>query len=163
MLHRLELAHRIQNRVHRCLHADRNRDGRHHILKIVAAEQLEFIRADQFRLFALFLAADDTVLQVIAVLKELRAREKDHLRLQVLPLSEGAQHLVVVIQHNKIIRSLVGTDVLLDANVVLHAVMAVQVIRRDIRNRRDMRAEVNDGLKLEARCLEHRDRLLRGL
>ena len=81
MLHRLKLAHRIQNRIHRRLHADRNRNGRHHVLKVVAAEQLEFIRTDQFRLFALFFAADDTVLQIIAVLEQLRAREKDHLRL----------------------------------------------------------------------------------
>ena len=163
MLHRSELANRIQNRIHRRLHADSHCNRRHDIFKVVAAEQLQFVRPNQLCLLSLFLAADDTVLEVIAVVEQLGAREEDHLRLQILPLTEGAEHLVVVVQHEEIIDRLVRADVLLDPDIVLHRMMAVQMIRRDVCDCGDMRVEADDGLELETRRLEHRNRLLRGL
>ena len=76
------------------------------------------------------------------------------------PLSEIPGIGIVVVQHYGILGSLPQSYTLLDADIVLHGMVPVQMIGGDIEDRRYLRSELIRSLQLEGRYLCHGDAVI---
>src|SRR5205807_1809072 len=62
---------------------------------------------------------------------------------------------IINVEHSKVVRLLVLKDARLHGRIDLEGAVTIKMVRRDIQDCSDVRAKLDDGLKLEARDLEH--------
>ena len=69
---------------------------------------------------------------------------------------------VVGVEDGEVVAALVAEEAGLGGHVVAHGGVAVEVVRREVEQRRHPRPETGDGLELEARDLDHVHRVVAG-
>src|SRR6185369_5591112 len=85
--------------------------------------------------------------------------EPEHLWLQ--PIAHLRCHIVIEVQHGKIVGRLILKHAGLCRGVILHRTVTVEVVRCDVENYGDLRTEGLNRFQLEARNLEHHPSLWR--
>ena len=132
--------------------------GRADIFIIVFSEDPKLIDMNHIDNRRSVRVLQDIAVQVHAPFKMSGTREPPHLRPgsgDALP--ELPEDLVLIIEDHDILRCLILTDPLLDPDVFLHGMVAVQVIRRDGGDHGYVGMERVDGLQLEGADLRDAD------
>ncbi len=134
---------------------------RQHIFEIMRALQSD-LAARHHRPLAALIAEDN--------LAAADKRATLHFPLAAEPIDTGPQaggepgdRLVIGIQYREIGSPLIFEDARLGREIVRHAAVAIEVVRRKVQNGGDARAEALDRLQLKAGNLEHHPGIGRGL
>ena len=127
-------------------------DGRHVILDVVLAGQEDVFQVEHRALVHGVAHPDGPVSDEDALLQLLPAAEPGHAAAGTDRKAAG--NLVILVQHQQAVRSLVGEDVLLGGDVLLHRFVYVQVVRGQIGDHRDIRALLH-GHQLKRRQFQH--------
>ena len=155
MRNRFEIPDDPENQLLRNAHCFRNRNRSQDIFIVAAADKIHIIRPKQHFFFTVFSAVHGIALKEITVQKLRKAGEPPDLRRESA-LPECAEPCILIIQDNHILRTRIFDNAFLDFGVAFHRMVTVQMVRRDIENRRNMRPEGLDRLKLERRKLNRR-------
>ena len=140
---------------HRRRHAHKAGHGRggQRVLQIMRAGDEDLVRVADGAARAVPLPHDFSAVHKRAVLHRLRAAEKRHLALEL------ARHLeknrVVHVQNGIVALGLVFKEALLEADVLRHGAMAVEMVLGDVEQRRHAGMECFDALQLETGHLDH--------
>ena len=100
-----------------------------------------------------------TIFQVYALFQFMQSAEKQNICRTVFPICP--QQFIVIVQHAGICLRLILCDPFLGRNIIIHSMMTIQMIRRNIEDRTDFRMKLYNTLQHKAAdlCCRHSIRL----
>src|ERR1044071_7937030 len=138
-------------------------DRRQHILQVVFAFELN-IRSAEHRLFLAVLAEDDLIiLSERAIFHTLLAAEPQEARFDLVFILQRDARRIVSIQHRKICRALLLKYPSFGVYIRFERMVAIKMVRRNVQDGGNPRAELLDAFQLEAGNFQHHHRVGRRL
>ena len=158
MLHPLEAAHRLPDGIRPNTQQPRRAHRRQHVLQVVLAFQANEVAVEHAFPRRPIGENDGAVFHIGAHVHAPPTAEPEPLRPD-FRRQVGAERIVGV-EDGEVLALLVAEQPRLRCHVLAHGGVAVEVVRRDVQQRRHSRAETADGLKLEAAHFHHVHRLV---